>query len=226
MKAKVKGKIQKNKILLVCNEPIYARGIEQLIHSVNSPVLHHYLIKHCTTKTKLQSYRFWPSTYLIIAEIDFAGLNMITYLDDKTEDDSKIILIGTIDDKDYIKSKLRKKFTGYWHKRSTGVEAIRCLKHISNLKKKVIVIPQKNERYLRLVKEDNKQKDYIKYLELSNREVEVLKLIARSMTNRDIGKFLFISPQTVNVHRKNLMKKMEVNNSVALIIKAQSLQII
>jgi len=55
---------------------------------------------------------------------------------------------------------------------------------------------------------------------LTPRELEILKLISESKTNKDIGEELFISDQTVSVHRKNLMRKLGVHDTTALIKKA------
>jgi len=61
---------------------------------------------------------------------------------------------------------------------------------------------------------------------LTPREMEVLKLIYAPMGNKEIATSLFISPQTVSVHRKNIMKKLGVNNSVGLIKQAKKLMYI
>jgi two-component system, NarL family, nitrate/nitrite response regulator NarL len=52
---------------------------------------------------------------------------------------------------------------------------------------------------------------------LTRREKEVLQLIAEGLTNTQIAEKLFISPLTVDSHRKNLHTKLNVNNTAALI---------
>jgi len=52
---------------------------------------------------------------------------------------------------------------------------------------------------------------------LSDRETEVLQLIAEGFSNKEIGGKLFISHRTVDTHRTNLMKKLNVNNIAGLI---------
>ena len=52
---------------------------------------------------------------------------------------------------------------------------------------------------------------------LTDRETEILKLIAEGKSNVEIGEQLFISPRTVDTHRTNLMKKLQVNNIAGLI---------
>jgi len=52
---------------------------------------------------------------------------------------------------------------------------------------------------------------------LSKREIEVLKLICREFNNAEIAEKLFLSVSTVETHRKNLISKLGVNNTVGLV---------
>lgn len=52
---------------------------------------------------------------------------------------------------------------------------------------------------------------------LSPREVEVLKLIAHGKSNKEAAADLFLSPRTVDTHRTNLMRKLEVHNVAGLV---------
>ncbi|NOX48314.1 MAG: response regulator transcription factor [Chlorobi bacterium] len=53
--------------------------------------------------------------------------------------------------------------------------------------------------------------------QLTERETEILKLIAEGFSNKEIGEKLFISHRTVDTHRTNLMKKLDVGNIAGLI---------
>lgn len=53
--------------------------------------------------------------------------------------------------------------------------------------------------------------------ELTERETEILKLIASQLTNQEIAERLFISPRTVHSHRRNLMQKIGVKNTAGLV---------
>ncbi len=52
---------------------------------------------------------------------------------------------------------------------------------------------------------------------LSSRETEILKLITQGLSNNEIATKLFISPKTVNAHRENIMKKLDVHNVIGLV---------
>lgn len=54
-------------------------------------------------------------------------------------------------------------------------------------------------------------------VKLSNRELEVVSLIAAGFTNKEIAKKLFISVHTVSTHRKNVLRKLGLRNSSELV---------
>ncbi len=55
---------------------------------------------------------------------------------------------------------------------------------------------------------------------ISDREIEIIKLIAEGLTNQEIGEQIFLSTHTVNTHRKNIMKKLEVRNTAGIVMYA------
>lgn len=55
---------------------------------------------------------------------------------------------------------------------------------------------------------------------LSLREQEIITLIAEGLTNTQIAEKLFLSPHTVNTHRKNIMNKLGVKNTASIVMYA------
>ena len=55
---------------------------------------------------------------------------------------------------------------------------------------------------------------------LSDREIEIVKLITAERTNKEIAQELFLSEKTVENHRANIMLKMDVKNVAGLVKKA------
>jgi DNA-binding NarL/FixJ family response regulator len=81
------------------------------------------------------------------------------------------------------------------------------------------------QNLLRNFQQKNEQHDALS--SLTERELEILKLIALEHSNSEIAEMLFISPKTVETHRKNLMRKIEVKNSLGVYkfaVKHQLLQ--
>ena len=54
-------------------------------------------------------------------------------------------------------------------------------------------------------------------IDLTKRELEVLVLIAEEFTNLEIAEKLFLSPRTVDTHRRNLLQKLAVKNTAGLV---------
>ena len=52
---------------------------------------------------------------------------------------------------------------------------------------------------------------------LTNRELEIIKLITEELSNREIADKLFISVRTVETHRKNIMQKLHTKSVIALV---------
>jgi LuxR family maltose regulon positive regulatory protein len=61
---------------------------------------------------------------------------------------------------------------------------------------------------------------------LSDREVEVLELVAEGLTNREIARRLFLSPHTVRAHTSNIYSKLNVHNRTEAVARARALGIL
>ncbi|MFA9188270.1 response regulator transcription factor [Flavobacterium sp. FBOR7N2.3] len=61
---------------------------------------------------------------------------------------------------------------------------------------------------------------------LSNKETEVLGLISKGLTTKEIATKLFVSSRTIETHRANILKKLEVKNTAELIKKATKMNLI
>ncbi|WP_247234494.1 helix-turn-helix transcriptional regulator [Telluribacter sp. SYSU D00476] len=69
-----------------------------------------------------------------------------------------------------------------------------------------------------LIYEVNNTTSEIRQLEtLSSREIEIAKLIGRKMTSEEIAEKLFLSPHTVNTHRQNMLRKLDMMDTLELI---------
>lgn len=67
---------------------------------------------------------------------------------------------------------------------------------------------------------------FLEKASLTRREIQVLQLISQARSNKEIAAHLFISVDTVCVHRKNLMRKLGVQNKASLIRAAFEFQLV
>jgi len=61
------------------------------------------------------------------------------------------------------------------------------------------------------------QDTFTQRMKLTRREVEIIRLLSKGKSSEEASEELFISPYTVDTHRKNIFKKLEINNLAALV---------
>ncbi len=74
--------------------------------------------------------------------------------------------------------------------------------------------------------EFQKNKKALDYLGISDRELEVLELVAQGFSNKEIAGKLFVSINTVKTHLSKLYEKLEVSRRTQAVEKAKSLNLI
>jgi two-component system nitrate/nitrite response regulator NarL len=117
----------------------------------------------------------------------------------------KVIAMSTFNERSYISQMIQAGASGYLLKSASKEEIEQALLTVSS-----------GKLYMSLEVEVSGE-DLKKVPVLTSREREVLILIAEGHTNPQIAEKLFVSPHTVDSHRKNLLTKFEVNNTAGLI---------
>lgn len=128
----------------------------------------------------------------------------------------KIIYLTLLRGTRYIHKLTRYNIQGYVLKNAPLEELLTALHTVqegSSYFSKDIHIGDRDEDFRNTITIEDKQIDDI----LSRRELEVLKLICREYSNAEIAEKLFLSVSTVETHRKNLIAKLGVNNTVGLV---------
>jgi len=134
----------------------------------------------------------------------------------KINPDIKILVLTQYDDKEYISRFLKAGVSGYLLKRAVGSELISAIRAVSrgefylfsSIASKVVA------GYLGKDKESAMEDPYEK---LTDREKQVLKLIAEGYTHKEIGDMLTISTKTVIAHQTNLSEKIGISSRAGLI---------
>jgi DNA-binding NarL/FixJ family response regulator len=130
--------------------------------------------------------------------------------------DLKIIYLTLLRGTRYIHKLTRHNIQGYVLKNVLLDELVTALQTVhdgNSYFSRDINIGDRDEDFRNTITIEDKQIDEI----LSRRELEVLKLICREYSNAEIAEKLFLSVSTVETHRKNLIAKLGVNNTVGLV---------
>ncbi|GAQ17309.1 protease production enhancer protein [Oceanobacillus picturae] len=123
----------------------------------------------------------------------------------------KIVIITVSDDITDLFNALKKGAQGYLLK---NIQSDTWLEHLRAFA--LDEVPMSKEIALQVLKEFPQSKTTKENIPLSTREIEVLQLVAKGLSNKEISKTLFISEHTVKSHLKNILSKLHLDNRVQL----------
>ena len=133
--------------------------------------------------------------------------------------DTKIIALTVHKTEEYLLTTLQAGADGFVLKDATHDELIMAIKNVMGGKS--YLSPGVSEKIIEgYLKGKKSTKSLSAWESLSQREREVLKLIAEGYKNKEIAGDLCISLKTVEKHRANLMKKLDLHNAAALTVYA------
>ena len=141
----------------------------------------------------------------------FSGIEA-TKMIKKLAPGTKIIGVSMHNQPSFAKKMIRNGATGYVTKNSNKTEMYDAIRAVMKGEKYICAEIQKNITNQLLVDdEDNKLS------KLTEREIEIIKLIKDGCTNKEIAETLFLSPRTVETHMEMFLKKLVIKNSLSLV---------
>lgn len=133
--------------------------------------------------------------------------------------DIKPIVISMHNDGNYIAKCAKMGAYGYLLKNTDEAELILAIRSVNNGKK--YFSAEISEKMINFMSAQSTSENV-----LSNKETEVLGLISKGLTTKEIAAKLFVSSRTIETHRANVLKKLEVKNTAELIKKATKMNLI
>lgn len=130
----------------------------------------------------------------------------------KVSPGTKVIGVSMHNQPSFAKRMLKNGALGYVTKSSNRNEMFEAILSVND--GKIFVCKEIQENLAKQVFEDDETPDISK---LSEREVEVLKHIKDGLSSKEIGETLFLSTRTVEVHRSNILKKLNLKNTASLL---------
>jgi DNA-binding NarL/FixJ family response regulator len=143
---------------------------------------------------------------VLVIDVAMPGLNGIEAARQihKNHPEIKIIGLSMHSGKQFIQGMFKAGAFGYLLKDGDADELITAI--ITVMENKKYLSKEINQEFLTLLKKG----EALLKTPLSSREKEVLQLIAEGNSSKEIGEILFLSPKTVDVHRNNIMKKIDL----------------
>ena len=134
----------------------------------------------------------------------------------KRKPQSKILVLTQYDNTEYIYRFLKAGAAGYVLKKAVGSDLVSAIRVVAQGKS--FLDPSVADRVIKgFLEKPEAAGDEALYDSLSDREKQVLKLIAEGYTMQQIADALYLSIKTVMTHRTNLMEKLGIHNRTELI---------
>jgi two-component system nitrate/nitrite response regulator NarL len=194
-------------ILLVDDHPIMQDGVKALLATESQ-----LQVKASAKSVSEAEIHLSRASYdLLITDLnlpDQSGLVLIKAARNRYPE-MKIIVLSMHDEPHLIRDILKEGVHGYILKSATNDELKKAISKVMDGKRFV------SEDISGLLLEDFNSKE--KHQLLTEREREIVQLIAKEYSNKQIAEELFISERTVETHRKNIFRKTNTNSVVGLL---------
>lgn len=195
------------KVLLVDDHQIIVDGLKSLLKNTEG------IVVAAEANNGSEALRILEILEIdvVLMDIDMPVLNGIDTLKEITKRGAKVkvIILSMHQEAGMIKSLMALGANGYLLKSCAQDELINAVRKVADGQQ--FFSPEVTLSLLNPLQ--NHQQGEL----LTDRETEILKLIAAGFSNKEIGDQLFISHRTVDTHRTNLMKKLDVSNIAGLI---------
>ena len=148
---------------------------------------------------------------LILTDFNMPGMDGLTFIHtiQRIKPQVKIIVLSMHDEVHLVKEILRTGVQGYILKKDTHLELLKAIHEVRNSR----IFMSSDINKMLIVNLQNPEEGRL----LTDREREILKLIAQEHSNKQIAEELFISERTVETHRKNIFRKTGTSSLVGLI---------
>jgi len=197
------------KTVLADDHRLFCEGLEKLLTEGKS---FHVIQKFHDGRTLLENIRALDPA-LIILDIEMPGLNGLDVVKRLTSatPNAKLVVLSMHEENVYASEARTLGAHGYLSKSMESTLLLEALLNVMTGQKVFPKSPTITPTY---------------NSPLSDREMLILKMIAKGKTSESISKDLQISHLTVKAHRRNMLQKLNVNNSSELLAKAFELGLI
>ena len=207
---------EKTRIHLADDHQVLIDGMRTLLHTVPT----YEVVGHSLNGSNIYDEVTANKTDILVLDINMPEKDGIEVIKEfaKKGFPCKVIILSSYDDIKIIQEVMKLGANGYLTKQCAGENILEAIQVVSTgeeyfcniVREKIFSNATENIDKLNKDKPQNK-------IFLSGREIEIITLIALEFSGKEISEQLFISTNTVETHRKNIMKKLKAKNSISLV---------
>lgn len=191
------------KLYLADDHPIVVEGLKEVLNSKSNLEV----IGEAFDGIQLMGLLSHQRPDVIVMDINMPGLDGIacTKLIKKQYPSIKIVILTMYNDRTFVNQLIAAGADGCMLKSRGSKELVAAIERVTS-----------NKSYFDSVADFTHISKDTKEIQLSEREKEIVKLVAEGLTSSEIAQKLFIAEHTVRTHRKNIFKKLGINNTSQL----------
>jgi two-component system nitrate/nitrite response regulator NarL len=196
------------KLLLVDDHAIVIDGLHALLQNEEGLTI----VEKFTSGNFALAYLKQNEVDVMITDYSMPDIDGLTLVKQAKalKPDLKVLVLSMHDEATMIKDMLSVGVDGYVLKKYAQNEIVAAIDTISKGRK--YFSNEVNKALLSALLPQNTPENHV-----TDRELEVLKLLVQELTSKQIAEKLFISERTVETHRKNLMRKTGSSNAIGLV---------
>jgi DNA-binding NarL/FixJ family response regulator len=205
------------RILIADDHPMFRFGLRALLKA--EPMME--VVGEATTGDEAITLALTHDPDVVLMDLNMPGINGIDATRQITRANPRIgILVVTMFDDDSIFAAMRAGARGYILKGVAGDETLRAITAVA--KGEAIFSPAVAQRLIRYFAAPPAAATAVPFPELTEREREVLALIAKGLTNTAIADHLYLSPKTIRNLVSSIFSKLQVADRAEAIIRARN----
>jgi DNA-binding NarL/FixJ family response regulator len=209
----MKEVIEKKRLLIVDDHPIVRQGITRLINYEDELMV---CGEAGNAKEALEAVER-ENPDMVIVDISLKGRSGLELIKDlrMRYQDLPVLVVSMHDESLYAERVLRAGAKGYIMKQEPPEKVLNAIRQV--LSGKIFVSEKMREKMLQRYVLGSSQKNASTVERLSDRELEVFRLIGKGMGTRQIAKELDLSIKTVETYREHIKEKLNLENSSKLL---------
>ncbi|MFC1712535.1 response regulator [Candidatus Poribacteria bacterium] len=205
--------MQKIRVLLVDDHSILREGIKALLE--NQRGIEVVAEAENGREAVLKAAQIQPDVVILDISMPLMDGLEATRQMKRESPEVKILVLTMYDDEEYFFQLLRAGASGYVTKKAVGTELASAIEAV--YRGESYFCPSMSKYllsdYLRL----DRATEHIEQVELTSREREIVKLIAEGYTNQQIADSLHRSVKTIESHRSNILRKLDIHDTIELV---------
>jgi DNA-binding NarL/FixJ family response regulator len=205
------------RVVLADDHPTFRRGLRALLESLEAV----QVVGEAKDGEEVVALAAELSPDVVVMDLNMPGTNGVeaTRRIVAAQPSTAVLVLTMLDEDEAVFAAMRAGARGYVVKGADTDDVLRALESVAH--GDVVFGPAVAGRVLSYLTHPLSARDPVLFPELSDREREVLELIARGLSNGEIARTLVVSPKTVRNHVSNVFTKLQVTDRAEAIVRAR-----